>query len=249
MAVTYILVPGAGGSAWYWHRVVPRLRERGHEAIAVELPAGDDAAELDEYARAVVEAAGDRTGLVLVAQSLGGFTAPLAWQQLPVRLLVLVNAMVPVPGEPAGQWWEATGQPQARAAQAAREGAVRGRVRSPGRVLPRRAGGRDRRGHDVRAAAVRHAVRPAVAAAALAGRAGPVPAGPGRPVLPAGVPRRVVREGRASRWTRCPEGTCWRSASRTNWPAGWTVTWPSGAVSEFATGGGAASEVLAGGVA
>lgn len=27
---TFVLVPGAGGQAWYWHRVVPELEARGH---------------------------------------------------------------------------------------------------------------------------------------------------------------------------------------------------------------------------
>ena len=52
MAV-FVLIPGAGGEAWYWHRVVPELRSFGHEAVAVELPAGDDAAGWDEYAAAI----------------------------------------------------------------------------------------------------------------------------------------------------------------------------------------------------
>ncbi|HLI12838.1 MAG TPA: hypothetical protein VKY65_14695 [Alphaproteobacteria bacterium] len=30
----FTLVPGAGGMAWYWHRVTPLLRESGHQAIA-----------------------------------------------------------------------------------------------------------------------------------------------------------------------------------------------------------------------
>ncbi len=38
----YILIPGASGRAWYWHLVTPRLAERGHRAIAVELLADDD---------------------------------------------------------------------------------------------------------------------------------------------------------------------------------------------------------------
>ena len=45
-SVTFILIPGAGGSAWYWHLVAPKLQERGHEAIPVELPAADDRAGL-----------------------------------------------------------------------------------------------------------------------------------------------------------------------------------------------------------
>lgn len=123
---TFVLIPGAGGTAWYWHRLVPHLRDRGHEVVAVDLPAADSSAGFPEYADAVVAAVGERTGLVLVAQSLGGFTAPLVCERLPVELLVLLNAMVPAPGESAGQWWENTGQPAARAALAARDGRVAG---------------------------------------------------------------------------------------------------------------------------
>ena len=106
---TYVLIPGAGGSAWYWHRVVPLLRDEGHEVVAVDLPAADERAGLNEYANTVVRAVGRREGLILVAQSLAGFTAPLVCDRLPVDLLVLLNAMIPIPGEPAGQWWEHTG--------------------------------------------------------------------------------------------------------------------------------------------
>jgi pimeloyl-ACP methyl ester carboxylesterase len=104
--MTYVLVPGAGGSAWYWHRLVPELRRTGHEAIAVDLPAAVDEASLHEYADAIVAAAGDREQVVLVAQSMGGLSAPLACDRLAVTQLVLVNAMIPRPGETA-----ATGGP------------------------------------------------------------------------------------------------------------------------------------------
>lgn len=119
---TYVLIPGAGGDAFYWHRVEPLLRERGHEVVAVDLPAGDDAAGLTEYADAVVAAIGDRGGLVLVAQSMGGLTAPLVAARLPVELIVLLNAMVPRPGESGGEWWDNTGQAAASAELAVREG-------------------------------------------------------------------------------------------------------------------------------
>ncbi|QYN34590.1 alpha/beta hydrolase [Pseudonocardia sp. DSM 110487] len=120
---TFVLVPGAGGQAWYWHRLVPELRARGHEAIAVDLPAGNDDAGFDEYAEAVVHAIGDRReGLVLVGQSLGSFTVSLVAQRMPVDGIVLLNAMVPKPGESAGEWWGATGQAAARAAYAERQG-------------------------------------------------------------------------------------------------------------------------------
>jgi pimeloyl-ACP methyl ester carboxylesterase len=121
---TYVLIHGAGSDSWYWHRVVPLLEERGHEAVAVDLPCDDDSAGLDDYADEVVAAIGDRPGddLVLVAQSLAGFTAPLVYTRRPAALMVLVAAMVPRPGESAGEWWEGTGQPAAQRAQAERDG-------------------------------------------------------------------------------------------------------------------------------
>ncbi|MEU9019279.1 alpha/beta hydrolase [Actinomadura sp. NPDC048394] len=119
---TYVLVPGAGGSAWFWHLLVPELEARGHEVIAVDLPAADESAGLTEYADTIVEAIGDRTEVILVAQSMGGLSAPLVCTRVPVALLVLLNAMVPVPGETGGAWWANTGQAQAMAEQAAREG-------------------------------------------------------------------------------------------------------------------------------
>jgi len=111
---SFVLIPGAGGSAWYWHRVVPLLREAGHEAIAVDLPGDDEAAGLPEYASLVTGAIGGRDDVVLVAQSLGAFTAPLAAARSGVRALVFVNAMIPVPGETPGAWWGNTGWEQAR---------------------------------------------------------------------------------------------------------------------------------------
>lgn len=119
---SFLLVPGAGGAASYWHRVVAELEQRGHEAIAVDLPGDDDAVDLPDYVDLVVVAAGDRRDLVVVGQSLGGFTAVLACQKLPVSHLILVNTMIPQPGETAGDWWDATGQPAARRALDRRDG-------------------------------------------------------------------------------------------------------------------------------
>ena len=115
---TFVLIPGAGGTAWYWHRVVDLLREAGHEAISVDLPGDDPAAGLPEYASLVAAAIGSRADVILVAQSLGGFTAPLVAAKLPVSSLAFVNAMIPRPGETAGAWWDNTGWAQARVAAA-----------------------------------------------------------------------------------------------------------------------------------
>jgi pimeloyl-ACP methyl ester carboxylesterase len=119
---TFVLIPGAGGAAWYWHRLVPLLEQAGHDAIAVDLPADDESAALPEYTDCVVEAIGEREDVVLVAQSLGGFTAPLIAARVPVREIVFVNAMIPLPGETAGAWWDRTGSVPARIAAAERNG-------------------------------------------------------------------------------------------------------------------------------
>jgi pimeloyl-ACP methyl ester carboxylesterase len=118
---TFALVPGAGGVSWYWHRVVPILEEATHEAIAVDLPGDDARAGLSDYAERVLEAIGPRE-VILVAQSLGGFTAPLVCEQAQVRMMVFVNAMIPVPDETAGEWWANTGWEDARVAAAHRGG-------------------------------------------------------------------------------------------------------------------------------
>jgi pimeloyl-ACP methyl ester carboxylesterase len=117
--VTFVLIPGAGGSAWYWHLVVPELQQHGYAAIPVALPAADDSAGLVDYAAVVVRTVGKRRSsrLVLVAQSLGGFTAPLVCEQLPVSLLVMVNAMIPKPGETPSEWWKDTGYYDAKREQ------------------------------------------------------------------------------------------------------------------------------------
>jgi pimeloyl-ACP methyl ester carboxylesterase len=117
----FVFVPGAGGVAWYWHRVVPLLEEAGHEAIAVDLPGDDDRASLSAYVDRILEAIGTRQ-VVLVVQSLGGFTAPLVCARVRVRMLVFVNAMIPVPGETAGEWWDNTEAIAARRAAADRGG-------------------------------------------------------------------------------------------------------------------------------
>ena len=119
---TFVLIPGAGGAAWYWSRVVPLLQGAGHEAFAVDLPGDDESAGLPEYTKLVLEAIGERQDVVLVAQSLGAFTAPLVCNRAAVRELILVNAMIPVPGETPGAWWENTGWAVAQRSAAQAQG-------------------------------------------------------------------------------------------------------------------------------
>jgi len=223
---TYVLIPGAGGDAWYWHQLVPELRERGHEAVAVDLPADDNSAGLPEYADAVVGAIGDRTDLVLVAQSLGGFTAPLVCERVPVDLLVMLNAMVPSPGESAEEWWANTGHTKARVEQAARDG-------------------RDLAADEDLRDAFFHDVPPEVTAEAWARgephqsgtpfkQPWPLPKWPEVPTrflqgrddrfFPVEFQRRVVGERLGITLERWPVGTWSPSAARRSWPTAWRRT-------------------------
>lgn len=106
---TFVLVHGAADSSFHWSRVEPLLRARGHEVVTMDLPAADPEAGLREYVATVLDAMGDRQDVVVVGQSLGGFTAGQIPRHRRVAELVYLNAMIPRPGETAGDWWANTG--------------------------------------------------------------------------------------------------------------------------------------------
>jgi pimeloyl-ACP methyl ester carboxylesterase len=107
--VTFAFIHGAGDVSWYWHLVEAELRRRGHDTVAPDLPVEDDTAGLSRYADVVVDAIGDRHDVVVVAQSFGGYVAPIVAQRTKARLIVLVAAMVPLPGESAEEMFRVTG--------------------------------------------------------------------------------------------------------------------------------------------
>jgi pimeloyl-ACP methyl ester carboxylesterase len=117
---TFVLIHGGGDVGWYWHLVERELWQWGHDTIAPDLPCDDDSAGLAKYADTVVNAIGDRRGLVIVAQSFGGFTAPLVAVRVPAELLVLVAGMIPAPGEAPDDWPANTGFDQVMRSQAQR---------------------------------------------------------------------------------------------------------------------------------
>jgi pimeloyl-ACP methyl ester carboxylesterase len=119
---TFVLIPGAGGVAWYWSRVAVLLEAEGHEAIAVDLPGDDEAAGLAEYTQITLDAVGDRSGAVVVGQSLGAFTAAMVASRLDTRAIIFVNGMIPEPGETPGEWWETSGYSGVREAAAIERG-------------------------------------------------------------------------------------------------------------------------------
>jgi pimeloyl-ACP methyl ester carboxylesterase len=110
---TYALIHGAGDVGWYWHLVAAELRGRGHDVVAPDLPCDDESAGLSDYADVVLDAIGGRRDVVVVAQSFGGYTAPIVCAQLPAELLVLVAGMVPRPGETATEMFASTGYERA----------------------------------------------------------------------------------------------------------------------------------------
>ena len=110
------MAPADAARTGTWSR--PSCRPPGTTPWRWTCPATTTSAGLAEYTDAVVEAIGDRRDdLVVVAQSLGGFTAPLVTERVPVELIVLVTAMIPRPGETGGEWWANTGHAAAIAAQ------------------------------------------------------------------------------------------------------------------------------------
>jgi pimeloyl-ACP methyl ester carboxylesterase len=84
---SFVLIPGAAGMASYWHRVALLLEQAHQEPIAIDLPGDDASASLSDYADIVVRAIGKRADVILVAQSLGGFTAPLVCARATARML------------------------------------------------------------------------------------------------------------------------------------------------------------------
>ena len=118
----FILLPGAGGQAWYWHLVEPELRDRGHDVVAVDFPAADDEAGYFEYAEAALLAIGDREELTVAAQSMGAYVAPLLCERADVREIVLVAPMIFAKGETGSEWWRASGQLEAQREMDLREG-------------------------------------------------------------------------------------------------------------------------------
>lgn len=106
---TFALIHGGGGSGWDFHRLVPELAARGHDAIAPDLPITDSSAGLADFTDTVLSALGDASDVAVVGHSYGGFTAPLVASKVRARVLVYLAGMIPAPGEPPGQWWGNTG--------------------------------------------------------------------------------------------------------------------------------------------
>lgn len=103
-----VLVHGGYHGAWCWERIVPLLREQGHEVNAVELPGrGGDRTPFEKidaaaYAKAVTDVLDvQRAAAVLVGHSSSGLVISRAAEARPerIRTLVFLSAFVMRDGE------------------------------------------------------------------------------------------------------------------------------------------------------
>ncbi len=125
MAV-FALVHGSGDGGEAWHLVRRALRERGHEAVAPDLPTDRDDATWDDCVDAVVDALGDADDVVLVGHSSGGLVVPLVAHRRSTLLQVFVAGLVPRPGETAEEWFADVGWAAAVAEAARVDGGLTG---------------------------------------------------------------------------------------------------------------------------
>ncbi|HAR30746.1 MAG TPA: esterase [Gammaproteobacteria bacterium] len=104
----FLLIHGAWHGAWCWHKVIPALQARGHQAFAIDLPAhGVDkrsTAEVtfDDYVTRVGEAlATADEPWVLVGHSMGGAVITAVAERFPERLsgLIYLTAIALASGE------------------------------------------------------------------------------------------------------------------------------------------------------
>jgi pimeloyl-ACP methyl ester carboxylesterase len=97
-ALDFVLVHGMSHGAWCWDLLRPRLEERGHRVLAVDLPGhGRRAhewrrASVDAYAAAVADAMASHGvhRAVVVGHSMAGIVIPKVAERAPARVAHLV---------------------------------------------------------------------------------------------------------------------------------------------------------------
>ena len=88
-----------------WEKVIMELTRRGHVVVAPDLPVDDDSAGAQEWAQVAIDAieqAADPNApkdVVIVAHSISGLCAPVIATRYPLRQMVFVGGLLPVPGQ------------------------------------------------------------------------------------------------------------------------------------------------------
>lgn len=98
----FVLLHGAWHDASCWDRLIPELRQRGHEGIAPALPLDDPEATFADRARPAIEAVASVEGpVVVVGHSMSSAYAPLVADETDGALLVhLCPSLSPFPSPP-----------------------------------------------------------------------------------------------------------------------------------------------------
>ena len=109
---TFALVHGAWHGAWCWERLLEPLEQRGHGAVAMDLPVEDLEAGLETYADIVAAfLAPAEDDVIVVGHSLNGLVLPLVAARRPVAALVYLCAFIPVEGQSMNDQFRSSPEP------------------------------------------------------------------------------------------------------------------------------------------
>jgi pimeloyl-ACP methyl ester carboxylesterase len=97
------LVHGNYHGGWCWDLLRPELEGLGHRVFTMDLPISDPSAGAARYAEAVDAALPRDSVPMIVGHSMGGLAVPLVAERRPVRGLVFLAALLPVPGKSANE--------------------------------------------------------------------------------------------------------------------------------------------------
>ncbi|MDG4669400.1 alpha/beta hydrolase [Mycobacterium sp. 236(2023)] len=100
----FVLLHGGMHNASCWSAVDVELRRHGHRTAVPDLPVDDDSAGALQWARAAAAEIDNVIGdspqdIVAVAHSISGLCLPVLATLRPVRRMVFVGGLLPVPGQ------------------------------------------------------------------------------------------------------------------------------------------------------
>lgn len=96
---TFALIHGAQHGAWSWELLIPQLEALGYRGVAMDLPVEDPAAGLEVYVQTVLDALeGEGDDVTVVGHSMAGMVAPIVADRRPVRTVVYLCGVIPIPG-------------------------------------------------------------------------------------------------------------------------------------------------------
>jgi pimeloyl-ACP methyl ester carboxylesterase len=97
------LVHGGYHGGWCWDLLRPELEALGHHVITMDLPISDPGLGAAAYAKTIADSLPAGSEPMLVAHSVMGLAAPLVDEYHPLKMLVFLAALMPVPGQSAAE--------------------------------------------------------------------------------------------------------------------------------------------------